>query len=380
MTLPAQANIGLTWLRTGEQALAEMLSAIEAAQTEVCLEMYIFTAGPLGIRFRDSLVRARGRGARVRVLIDSLGSIGMPGHFWDPLKQAGGEMRYFNPLALRRFGIRNHRKLLVCDQRTAIIGGFNVAPEYDGDGVTRGWCDLGLKIDSVLAVQLGESFEDMWRRAEFRHKRFVRLRKLGAKKRVISPDGQILFSGPGLGVNALHWALRADLARAREVRMISAYFLPTGRLRRDLGKVVRRGGRVELILPGKSDVAVAQMAGRSLYRRLLRSGVEINEYTPQILHAKLIVADDAVYIGSTNLDHRSLTINYELMVRFENREMADQAREIFADKLAHCRRITQEEWTQSRTFWRRFRNRWAYFILVRIDPWVAQWQWRGLPD
>lgn len=380
MTLPAQVNTGLTWLRTGEQALAEMLAAIDAAQTDVRLEMYIFAGDALGVRFREALVRARARGARVRVLLDALGSMGYPGRFWEALTQTGGEVRYFNPLALRRFGIRNHRKLLVCDQRVAVIGGFNIAPEYDGDGITRGWCDIGLKIEGLLAEQLGTSFEEMFWRAEFKHKRFVRWRKLGAKRRVESPGGQILFSGPGRGANQLHWALRADLARARDVRMIAAYFLPTGRLRRDLGHVVRRGGRVQLILPGKSDIAVAQMAGRSLYRRLLKGGVEIYEYEPQILHAKLIVADDAVYVGSSNLDHRSLTINYELMVRFEDPELADQAREIFAGRLSHCRQVTAEEWARSRTLWRRLRNRWAYFLLVRIDPWVAQSQWRGLPD
>ena len=102
-----------------------------------------------------------------------------------------------------------------------------------------------------------------------------------------------------------------------------AYFLPTWRIRRDLTRIARRGGTVQLILPGKSDVLVSQLAGQSLYRRFLKAGVQIHEYQPQILHAKLIIADDIVYVGSANLDPRSLDINYELMIRFEHPDMAD---------------------------------------------------------
>ena len=77
---------------------------------------------------------------------------------------------------------------------------------------------------------------------------------------------------------------------------------------------------MQLILPGKSDVLISQLAGQSLYRRFLKAGVQIHEYQPQILHAKLIIADDIVYVGSANLDPRSLDINYELMIRFDHAE------------------------------------------------------------
>ena len=135
-----------------------------------------------------------------------------------------------------------------------------------------------------------------------------------------------------------------------------------------------------MILAGKSDVLLSQLAGQSLYRRFLRAGVQIHEYTPQILHAKLIVIDDVVYVGSSNLDQRSLNINYELMVRFENKEMAAEAREVFASTLKHCRQITFEGWVKSRSLWRRIKQRWAYLLLVRFDPLIARWRWRAVPD
>jgi cardiolipin synthase A/B len=374
------ANANCNWLSTGREVFPAMLAAVEAARESVCLETYTYAADSLGEQFREALIRACRRGVGVRVIYDALGSFGLPGAFFDPLRAAGGNVRQFNPLSLNRLGIRDHRKLLVCDKRIGFVGGYNIAAEYDGDGVTCGWCDLGLKVEGPLAAELAVAFDEMFTRADFQHKRFMRLRKFDAKKTVASPNEQLLLSGPGRGRSPIKRALRNDLARAAKVQIIVAYFLPTWRIRRQLVQVVRNGGTVELVLAGKSDVAVSQLAGQSLYRRFLKSRVGIFEYSPQILHAKLIIIDDIVYAGSANLDQRSLNINYELMIRFESREVAAQAREIFANTLKHCQPVTLEGWRKSRTLWRRLKEYWAYFLLVRIDPYVARRQWRDLPD
>jgi cardiolipin synthase len=297
-----------------------MLAAIDLAQSSVCLEVYIFAPSPLGERFREALVRAQQRGVRVRVLVDALGSMELPSNFWQPLRAVGGEARGFNPMRLMRFWFRDHRKLLVCDGRVAFVGGFNIAPEYEGDGVRSGWHDLGVRLEGPLAAQLASSFEGMFARADFRHKRFTRLRRFQMNQSAVWPPEQILFSEPGRGRNPIKLAVRDDLAHARDVRIIAGYFLPAWRLRRDLARIVRLGGRVQLILAGKSDVRVSQLAAQCLYRRFMKDGVEIYEYQPQILHAKLILVDDVVYVGSSNLDQRSLRINYELMIRFQNPE------------------------------------------------------------
>ena len=369
-----------TWFCSGREIFPAMLAAIDAAHQSVCLETYIYAADSLGERFREALVRARQRGVRVRVLVDALGSISLPGGFWQPLRTAGGEARLFNPLALDRLGIRNHRKLLVCDDQVAFIGGFNIASEYDGDGVSRGWCDVGLRVAGQLVGWLAATFDEMFARADFRHKRFIRLRRSTARKLMLSANEQLLLSGPGRAGNPFKRALRRDLAQATNVQIMVAYFLPTWSIRRDLTRLTGRGGTVQLILPGKSDVLISQLAGQSLYRRFLKAGVRIHEYQPQVLHAKLIIADDIVYVGSANLDPRSLDINYELMIRFNHKVMTEQARAIFAGALAHCSVITREEWRASRSIWRRLKQRWAYWLLVRIDPYLARRQWQALPD
>jgi len=313
-------------------------------------------------------------------LVDAIGSLTLPDDFWSPLRAVGGEARFFNRVALNRFEIRDHRKLLVCDDTVAFVGGFNIAPEYEGDGVQRGWRDLGLSVTGPLVPQLAASFDQMFALAAFRHKRFARLRRPAFARTLTAATEQLLLSGPGRGFNRIRRALQNDLARARHAQIMVGYFLPTGRLRRALQRVAQRGDRLQLLLAGKSDVPLSQLAGQSLYRRFLKENAEIYEYEPQTLHAKLLIVDDVVYVGSANLDPRSLGINHELVIRFKNPKMAGEARAIFGDALRHCRRINREEWRRSRTFWARLKRRWAYFLLARIDPYVARQQWRALPD
>lgn len=368
------------WLRCGDEAFPEMLAAIHAATVSVCLETYIFSGDELGQRFRDALIVASQRGVKVRVLVDGVGSNDLPDDFWSSLQMAGGEARVFNPIALKRFGIRNHRKLLVCDTRMAFIGGFNISHEYEGDGVNRGWCDLGLQLEGGMISELSASFDEMFALADFRHKRLVRLWQAKHKKTIAAANEHLLLGGPGRGWNPIRLALNNDLAKARQIQMIQAYFLPTWRIRRALSRAARTGGDVQLLLAGKSDVALSQLAGRSLYQRLLKSGAKVSEYQPQILHAKLLVIDDAVYVGSANLDPRSLSINYELMIRFENPQMAAEAREIFSEALAQSSSIDIATWKRSRTFWMKLKERFAHLVLARIDPHVARLQWKWLPE
>ena len=372
------ANMGFHWLRTGDEAFAAMLSAINAARRSVRFETYIFASGSPGDQFLAALVNARQRGARVQVLIDAFGSLELPDSYWNSLRRVGGEMHWFNRLSLDRFNIRNHRKLLVCDDSMAFVGGFNIASQWLGDGVTLGWRDLGLQLAGALATELARSFDEMYALAEFQHKRFVRFRRSRLRKQVHASGGELLLSGPGRGRSPIRRSLQHDLARSRTVKIIAAYFLPPLRLRRALTRVARRGGRVQLILPGQSDVPLMQAASRNLYQRLLRAGVEIYEYQPQILHTKFLLIDDTAYIGSANLDPRSLGINYDLLLRLPNPALATEAEQIFAEHLALSRPIEREAWRRARSFWTKLKERFACFLFTRIDPYITRKQLQGL--
>jgi cardiolipin synthase A/B len=199
-----------------------LLGAIASAQKTIRFEIYIYAGDELGTQFRDALISARRRGVNVRVLIDALGSLTLSASFWEPLITVGGEVRWFNPVLLKRFGFRDHRKMLVCDEEIAFVGGFNIAMQYKGDGIKSGWHDLGLQVISPLAVQLAAAFDEMFTRADFRHQRLARLRHSGIKRNVITEDGELLLSGPGRGRNPFNRALRKDLLWAHSVQIIAA--------------------------------------------------------------------------------------------------------------------------------------------------------------
>ncbi len=376
--MPAIETHAFRWLTSGDEAFQALELAIRAATRTIRFEVYIYADSVVGRRVRDQLVAAAERGVQVRVLVDGIGSIRLPGNFWAPLIEAGGQARVFNPLSLKRFAVRDHRKLLVCDEHVAVIGGFNIAPEYEGDGLSRGWCDLALRVEGDLARALAAAFDQMFEHAEFRHRRLLRLQKPVAKKLLTAHDWQLLLTGPGWGRNPLLRMLHYDLAQARSVQIVSAYFLPTLRLQRRLARIARLGGKVQIILPGKTDVQVSLLAAQSLYTRLLRNGVEIYEYEPQILHAKLLIIGDALYVGSANLDPRSLRINYDLMVRFLDAGLLVQAQAVFNQLLGRSRRLELDQWRSSRTWLQKIKQQLAYFLLVRVDPYIASWQYRKM--
>ena len=359
------------WLTTGDDYYAALLEAIARAGISIRLEMYIYTDGYPGDAIRDALSQAARRGVRVQILLDAFGSYELPAHYWDEAKSRGAEVRFFNPLTLKRLAFRDHRKLLVCDEHTAFLSGFNITHLETGDGIRQGWRDLGLKLSGSVAHDLAVTFDRMFTLADVRHRRLALIPH--SLRRRVHPrhPGQngltVLTSGPGQNGGAFKRALLQDLRHAGNIRVISAYFLPTYRIRRLLARAARGGRDIKLITAGKTDVRMARYAGRALYQRLLRAGIRIFEYEAQVLHSKLIIADDVVYVGSANLDTRSLNINYELLVRIKDRQLAHEARLIFNDHLTHCREIRRQTWRRSRGLWEKFTERASHFILARLD-------------
>lgn len=365
------------WIANGVEFSRKLIDALHAAAASIRLETYIYRDDRLGREVRAALVAAAGRGVAVRVLIDALGSVSLPGDFWTPLRDVGGDVRVFNPLALHRLPIRNHRKLIVVDEAVAGVGGFNVADEYTGDGITQGWADLGLATrQRPVVLALARSFDRVFDSVGvLQPQAFMARLRRGQRPPAeqATPSTQLLANGPGRSASAFQRALRRDVSQGRDVRMVSAYFLPTWTMRRLLRGAARRGARVQVIVPGRSDVAVSQRAARFLYQTLMRAGVEIWEYEPQILHAKLFLANGAAYVGSSNLDTRSLHINFELMLRVNDPAVVRQGDQLFDSLRSHSRRVDPDTWKSSRHWLERQRERLAYLLLSRVDPYVARW-------
>jgi len=229
-----------------------------------------------------------------------------------------------------------------------------------------------VSVRGPVAAVLASEFDRQWERASGHRWQFVP----GGWRQRVRVDGgdevEALFIKPGFGRNPLREALRQDLVSAKDVTITSAYFLPSHRLREHLAQAVARGARVRVLLAGKSDVPLMQCASRSLYRRLVNQGVEIWEYQPQVLHAKLIVVDDIVFVGSSNLDPRSLRINFEIMLRIRDATLAATARQQFEGDLAQrATLITREALKHGRTWWQRLKQRFAYWLFARLDAELA---------
>lgn len=366
------------WLDSGTAAYREIERMIEAAQSSVRLESYLVRPQGPALRLRDALVRAARRGVQVSVLTDAYGSSELPADYFAELRALGGTVSTFNPVRLLRLSFRNHRKLLVCDRSSAVVGGFNIGAEYEGDGISRGWRDIGLAVSGPVAAGLADSFDDMLKLAPFTASALRRFRARAREHARAVDAVQLLTSGPGCRHAALRRSLNRDLATARYVSIMAAYFLPSSRIRRGLRRCVQRGGRVQLLLAGRTDAALAKLAGEHRYAQMLGAGIDVYEYQPQVLHAKLLIIDEVVYVGSCNLDKRSLEINYELLLRLDWPELAAAGRRLFLDDLDRSTRVVPARWLAGRSPWRRLRRRIAHFLLARVDPLVANRKLRAL--
>lgn len=365
-----------TWLHTGTAAFERMIAMIDAAERSIDLEFYTVARGVVSDRLQVALRHAAQRQVRVRVLIDAFGSAALPAAWSSSLRAAGADVRWFNPRRLLRWSFRNHRKLVVCDDRCAWLGGFNVADEYAGDGISHGWRDFGVCIEGPVAADLMRGFVALFNAAALHRQQLPSLARFLRKQRVDLRAPAAVVGGPGTSRALLRQLLHADLKTAARVDAMAAYFVPSRKIRTLLRQVNRRGS-VRIVLAAKSDVPVSRWASQWLYPRLLRNGAAVWEYQPQILHAKVLVIDDVVYVGSANLDTRSLQLNFELLVRLPSAQLAEQVRARIDYDCQLSRRVPVD-WAKRRTLIQRVVHSWSYFVLTKIDPFLARKEFRHL--
>ena len=306
----------------GAQAFPRMLAGIAAARSTIELQVYLFRRDRIGACFIAALSAAAARGVRVRATLDGWGSARDGLSIAGELRAAGCEARIFNrllTLLICRFG-RNHRKVLLVDDRLAFVGGLNIGDEYAGED----WLDLVAEISGPVCVPLGRA-----------------LRRGGrAEER-----GPIRFYLSGLfGGRRLRRRYLKAIRRARvSVLLAHGYFLPDGQLLRALGRAAARGVRVMALLAGRSDVPFAPLATRLLYGRLLKAGVEVHEWTSSFLHAKAAVIDGRkLLVGSFNLDPLSLAM-MEILVEADDPGAASEAEAWMRSLFTRARRVTPEE-------------------------------------
>jgi cardiolipin synthase A/B len=354
---------------TGADRLAAILKIIEDAKHSLRLFFYIFGHDEISIRVREALIDATNRGVSVCLLVDGFGTAERDDSVYEPLVEAGVGFARFHSSWGRRYLLRNHQKIIVADEKRALVGGTNIVGHYFTDDPDGGsWHDLCLTIEGDAAVRLARYFDALrgWMTAK-RRSLFRLLRILKMHSDAEGPF-RILYGGPFQRLSPLTRSLKRDLHGTRRLDMVEAYFAPNGGMLKRISRIVtKNGGEARLLTAARSDNEVTIAAARHCYGRLLRGGVQVYEYLPQMLHMKLIVADEIVYIGSANFDMRSLYINAEVMVRIADRGFADQMSAFVAEHLPASTKVTLESHRASGGLLTKLGRRLAYYLMSTVD-------------
>jgi cardiolipin synthase A/B len=322
-------------------ALEAMLEAIGAATRWVHLENYIIRDDHTGRRFADALCARAAAGVRVRVLYDALGSFGTGRRYWGGLRRAGVEVRPFHPLFTSRpFEVfsRDHRKLLVTDGTTAVLGGLCIGDEWAGDP-RRGrlpWRDTMLFVCGPAAAALDRTFARNWARSGAP----LPSDELAAEAPSCGPSAARVVAGvPGQA--RIYRAVELLMAAAVERLWITdAYLIAPAPLYASLLDAARGGVDVRLLVPGTSDLPVLRNFTRVGYRELLHAGVRVFEWQGPMLHAKTMLVDRRwARVGSANLNVSSLLTNYELDLVAECDILAEALAAQFRRDLAASREV-----------------------------------------
>lgn len=356
--------------------LAALMADIRAAQRRVWLEFYIVADDAVGRTVVAALTERAAAGVEVRLLYDAVGSFSTTSGLFAPLVDAGGEVVAYHSvwdvLARRTLwqvlNRRNHRKLVVIDERVTHFGGMNLVDDAATapaapDGTPRHWRDLQLRLVGPQQAELVESFERSWRRA--RHEPVPRRTRAYRRGRLPRRGESIRFfdSGPGLGYTRAARVFTRLIRGARRSAVFSmAYFLPTGGVLRALLRARRRGVDVSIVVPEQSDVKLVEWATQFLLPRLLRRGFHLFERRDRMLHAKVLVVDGRwTVVGSCNLDARSLSYNLEFLAVIRSRKFAAVVAEICAHEISASRALSPAD-VAAQGWWQRWRA-WAAYLL-----------------
>lgn len=348
-------------LQDGKGTFQAIFHAIRGARKYLDLEYYILEdVESGGQRLSDLLVRKSRAGVAIHIIYDGFGSIGTPSSFFDRLRASGIKIVEYNPIDPLKAkngyspNNRDHRKILIADGTTAIVGGVNLSTTYEShslrklvgsDGPTaKYWRDTDVLIRGPAVTQLETLFLQHWtahggpRMAPGTVYAPVRSSGIQLVRIVGSNSGDTI---PHFYATLLSAIVNAE----KTIWLTTGYFVPTDEECEDLEAAARRGVDVRLLLPGTSDSPRALAIGRSNYSDLLEAGVKIYETRSEILHSKTAVIDSVwSVVGSSNFDHRSVLFNDEVDAVILGRETASMLETVFKDDMKGSHTIRLAQW------------------------------------
>jgi cardiolipin synthase len=363
----------------GPQTHAAMFKAIAAARESIDLETYILEAGELGERLAELLTERRSRGVSVRVLYDGIGSMKTPKEYFERLAAAGIAVCAFNPIKPTEdkpplsIHNRDHRKIMVVDQRVAFTGGINISGVYSSGsfGGSRtpskevGWRDTHIELEGPVVTEFSRLFDAAWQAQNCEGAPAVRAYTV--PKRAGNETMRVIAQDPQTNRNDVYVEVLSAIGHAEQRAWLTfGYFVPDPQTVAALKQAAARGVDVRLMVPSKSDVWLTLYAGRSHYSDLLESGVRIFERREAVLHAKTAVIDSVwSTVGTSNLDWRSFVHNFEVNVVILGIDSARELEALFQRDLEAADEITLQAW-RTRGIGSRvketFARLWAYYL------------------
>ncbi|CAN5747965.1 cardiolipin synthase [soil metagenome] len=370
-------------LHNGEETYESILQGMSRAQKYLLVQFYILRDDATGRRFRDALIECAQRGVQVHLLVDQVGSFGLPKRYFKELREGGVAAENFSSMrrwpARLQLNFRNHRKVVVVDGVEAWTGGINVGDEYLGrDPDTSPWRDTHLRIRGPAALGLQLTFVEDWHWAS---KEVLQLdwtprtadsdgadaapAPNGAVGEAQSPREAVLVipSGPSDPVETASLLMQHAIHTSNERMWIaSPYFVPDRSVQDALRLAVLRGVDVRVLIPRRADFRLIDIAGFAFYGDLLEAGVRIFRYRRGFLHCKTAVVDDsAAAVGTVNLDNRSLRLNFEVTAVLLGKESIATLTRHFEEDFSESDELRWEEVT-GRSLPRRVASRLVYLF------------------
>ncbi|MGP9798676.1 phospholipase D-like domain-containing protein [Halomonas sp. 86] len=336
-----------TLLPEASRFLPAMLEAINHANHYVLVELYLMESGALADQVIQALTTATQRGVRVYLLLDGFGSKGLASSDRERLLDAGVALRFFNPVGLHSLArnlSRDHRKIIVVDGQIAFTGGFGAVDEF-----LEAWYDIAVRIEGPVIADWEMLFRSLWRSRLTRAEDKRPAEPLPKQRQTEAFDGGAtgrVIQGRGYRYQAIRHSLYRQVHGVQErLWLCTPYFVPTFTLRRRLARAAKRGVDVRLLLPGaKHDHPSVRYAGQRFYQSMLKAGVRIYEFQPTFIHAKFVLADDWVSIGSCNFDHWNLHWNLEANQEVMDEQLAQDVCAMFERNFSASKEVLAEEW------------------------------------
>ncbi|MBQ7505759.1 MAG: cardiolipin synthase [Lachnospiraceae bacterium] len=346
---PIYKNCEVTYFPLGEDKFKAMLEELEKAEKFIFMEYFIVGEGYMWGRILDVLERKARAGVTVRVMYDGMCEISLLPHDYPKRMQTLGiECRSYAPLqpfVSTHYNYRDHRKILVIDGKVAFNGGVNLADEYINRIDRFGhWKDTAVCIKGEAAQSFTLMFLQMWNvtDSDLKYEDYLP----ATEPLPVKAAGYVMpYGDEPLDEDKVGEMVYMDiLNRSRSyVHIMTPYLILDGELLCALKFAAERGVDVKIILPGIPDKTVAYALAKTHYASLLDSGVQIYEYTPGFVHAKVFVCDDErAVVGTINLDYRSLYHHFECATYMYKTDCIADIETDFRDTLSKCMKVTRE--------------------------------------